>query len=173
MRALVVYESMFGDNQQVARAIAAGLGDVGVQAVDTEVGLAPSVVGAEVDLLVVGSPNHMWSMPRPSSREDAAKQADGPLVSEGIGVREWLKAATLPAGIRTVGYDTRGSTPKAVVALDHASHSIEKGLAKLGGTQLAPAEHFRVAEMTGPLEPGEDERARAWGQTLGRLLTGG
>jgi hypothetical protein len=173
MRALVVYESMFGDNQQVARAIAAGLVDVGVQAVDVEVGVAPTVIGDEVDLLVVGSPNHAWSMPRPSSREDAAKQAAGPLVSQGIGVREWLKAATLPAGIRTVGYDTRGSTPKAVVALDHASHSIEKGLAKLGGTQLAPAEHFRVADMKGPLEPGEDERARAWGQTLGRLLTGG
>ena len=30
MRALVIYESMFGDNQQVARAIAAGLAAAGV-----------------------------------------------------------------------------------------------------------------------------------------------
>ena len=55
--------------------------------------------------------------------------------------------------------------------MDHASTSIEKGLAKLGGTRLVPAEHFRVADMKGPLEPGELERAHAWGVTLARLLT--
>jgi hypothetical protein len=54
--------------------------------------------------------------------------------------------------------------------MDHASTSIEKGLAKLGGTRLVPAEHFRVADVNGPLEPGEAERAHAWGKTLARLL---
>ena len=86
-------------------------------------------------------------------------------------MREWLGSAALPAGLRTVAYDTRGSHPKAVVAMDHASKSIEKGLAKLGGTRLAPAEHFRVADMKGPLEPGEPERAFAWRVALAGLLT--
>jgi len=170
MRALVIYESMFGDNQQVARAIVAGLTDAGVAAEAVEVGVAPTVIDLDVDLLVVGSPNHAWSLPRPSTRQDAAEKADGPLVSQGIGVREWLGSATLPTGLRTVAYDTRGSHPKAVVAMDHASTSIEKGLAKLGGTRLVPAEHFRVADMKGPLEPGEPERARAWGAALAHLL---
>lgn len=170
MRALVIYESMFGDNQQVARAIAAGLTDAGVAAETVEVGVAPTTIDTDLDLLVVGSPNHAWSLPRPSTRQDAAAKADGPLVSQGIGVREWLGSATLPAGLRTVAYDTRGSHPKAVVAMDHASTSIEKGLAKLGGTRLVPAEHFRVADMKGPLEPGEPERARAWGKALAHLL---
>lgn len=170
MRALVVYESMFGDNQQVARAVVAGLGDVGVTAEAVEVGVAETTVADTVDLLVVGSPNHAWSMPRPSTREDAAKQAEGALVSQGIGVREWLDRATLPHGVSTAGYDTRGTHPKAVVTLDHASRSIEKGLARLGGTRLAPAEHFLVADMKGPLEPGELDRAQAWGRTLGRAL---
>ena len=87
-----------------------------------------------------------------------------PLVSPGTGVREWLEAATLPAGVRTAAYDTRGSHPKAVVKFDHASTTIEKALAKLGGTRAAPAEHFLVMDVKGPLEPGELERAQAWGR---------
>ena len=54
--------------------------------------------------------------------------------------------------------------------MDHASTSIDKGLAKLGGTRLAPSEHFRVADVKGPLEPGEVERAQVWGRTLAGLL---
>ena len=172
MRATVIYESMFGNSQQVAHAIAAGLTEAGVTAEAIEVGVAPTTIGPSIDLVVVGSPNHAWSLPRPSTRQDAAGKADGPLISQGIGVREWLGSAAFHSGLRTVAYDTRGSHPKAVVAMDHASTSIEKGLVKLGGTRLGPAEHFRVADMRGPLEPGEPERAHAWGVTLGRLLTG-
>lgn len=57
-----------------------------------------------------------------------------------------------------------------VVVMDHASSSIEKGLARLGGSRLVQAEHFRVADMKGPLEPGEEARAHAWGTTLAGLL---
>jgi hypothetical protein len=166
MRALVVYESMFGDNRQVAQAIAAGLVEGGLTVEAVEVGTAPPGVPSEVDLLVVGAPNHGWSLPRPSTRSDAAGKTDEPLVSQGIGVREWLESAVLPAGIRTAAYDTRGSHPKAVVKFDHASTTIEKALAKLGGTRAAPAEHFLVMDVKGPLEPGELERAQAWGRTL-------
>ncbi len=166
----MVYESMFGDNAQVATAVAEGLRASGVAAEAVEVGHAPTAVEG-VDLLVVGAPNHAWSLPRPSTRADAASKADGPVVSEGIGVREWLEAASLPDGLRTAAYDTRGSHPKAVVAMDHASSSIEKGLKRLGGRRLARAENFRVVDMKGPLEPGEVERAREWGIALaGQLL---
>jgi hypothetical protein len=172
MRAVVVYESMFGDNRQVAQAIAAGLGERGVTAETVEVGAAPTVVPAGVDLLVVGAPNHAWSLPRPATRQDAAAKTEDPLVSQGIGVREWLGAAALPAGLRTAAYDTRGSHPTAVVRFDHASTTIEKALARLGGTRTAPAEHFLVMDVKGPLEPGELERAQAWGRTLAGTLLG-
>jgi hypothetical protein len=111
------------------------------------------------------------SMPRPGTRADAASKTDEPLVSRGTGVREWLDTASLPAGTPVVAYDTRASRPKAVVALDHASTQIEKGLTALGGRPLAKAEHFRVADVKGPLEPGEVERAQRWGATLASLLT--
>lgn len=172
MRAVVVYESMFGDNRQVAQSIAAGLGERGVTAETVEVGAAPTQVAHDVDILIVGAPNHAWSLPRPATRQDAAAKTDGPLVSQGIGVREWLEAATLPTGIRTAAYDTRGSHPKAVVRFDHASTTIEKALAKLGGTRAAPAEHFLVVDVKGPLEPGELDRAQAWGRTLAAVMTG-
>jgi hypothetical protein len=170
VRAQVIYESMFGDNQQVARAIATGLNEGGVQADAVEVGTAPPAVPAEVDLVVVGSPNHAWSMPRPSTREEAAAKTDAPLVSQGVGVREWLESASLSSGTAVAAFDTRSAGPKAVVAFDHASTQIEKGLRSLGGSPLAAAEHFRVSDVTGPLEPGEVDRAQAWGRSLaGRL----
>jgi hypothetical protein len=171
VKAIVIYESMFGDNRQVAEAIAAGLSQAAVTAEAVEVGVAPTTVGPGVDLIVVGCPNHGWSMPREGTRADAATKTDEPLVSQGLGVREWLAEASLPKGLRTAAYDTRGSHPKAVVRFDHASTSIDMGLVRLGGSHLLPAEHFLVADVKGPLEPGEVERAQDWGTTLGRALT--
>jgi len=55
MHALVVFESMFGNTQAVAGAIAHGLASR--MTVDVvEVGSAPESVGDAVDLLVVGAP---------------------------------------------------------------------------------------------------------------------
>ncbi|MEO6585287.1 MAG: flavodoxin/nitric oxide synthase, partial [Knoellia sp.] len=70
MRSLVVYESVWGNTEQVARAVAAGLGVVmTVEVVD--VGIAPTTPGDDVDLLVVGGPTHTFSMSRPGTRSEA------------------------------------------------------------------------------------------------------
>ncbi|HEY8721330.1 flavodoxin domain-containing protein [Pengzhenrongella sp.] len=53
MRALVVYESMFGNTRDIAQAVADGMSaEVEVEVV--EVGAAPEHLDAEVGLLVVG-----------------------------------------------------------------------------------------------------------------------
>ena len=81
MRALVVYESMFGNTQAIADAVADGLAArVRVDAV--EVGAAPTVVGDDVVLLVVGGPTHAFGMSRQATRQDAGRQAERGLVSE-------------------------------------------------------------------------------------------
>jgi hypothetical protein len=170
MRSLVVYESMFGDNQRVGEAVAAGLRQQGVQVQPIEVGQAAAEVPDGVDLLVVGAPNHAWSLPRASTRRDAAQQAAGELVSPGTGVREWLEALQLPDGLATAAFDTRMSHPRLVVKMDHASTQIERRLAALGGRAVVRAEHFLVADTQGPLEPGEVERAQAWGEQLAAAL---
>ena len=72
MRAIVVYESMFGHTRAVAEAIGTGLEAAGASEVRVlNVGQAdpPSLVGA--DLVVVGGPTHAWGMSRPSTRKNA------------------------------------------------------------------------------------------------------
>ena len=168
---LVVYESMFGDAQQVALAIAAGLSEVG--SVDcVEVGGAPTSMPAGLRLLVVGSPNHAFGLPRESTREEAGEKTDRPLVSPGIGVREWLdQLATAPGPIPAVTFDTRMSHPKALTKLDHASRTSAHRLRDLGFTPLADSQHFFVLDVKGPLAEGELDRATAWGRQLADLLS--
>ena len=101
MRALILYETMFGDSRAVAQSIGAGLGDAWGPAARVEVleiGAAPVTWDGGVDLLVVGSPNHAFSLPRAQSRKDAAAQTRRDVISSGIGVREWLGMARLPTG---------------------------------------------------------------------------
>lgn len=181
MRALVVYESMFGNTQRIAEAIAEGLrssvSDEGEREVDVrEVGsLAGKIDDVDLldldllDLLVVGGPIHAWGMTRESSRKDVRKQAGNTaIVSTGIGIREFLAnihdtdhgqrpaAATFDTAIRTRWFPTGSSAKPAA-----------RRLAKHGYRLIAKPEHFYVGGKTGPLLEGELERARAWGAKLG------
>ena len=89
MTALVVFESMFGNTKLIADAVAEGLArHLPVEQV--EVGTAPTVIGGEVELLVVGGPTHAFGLSRSGTRQSAAQQAEDGLVSDGIGLREWL-----------------------------------------------------------------------------------
>ena len=172
MRAVVVYESMFGDNAQVATAVAEGLRASGVAAEAVEVGHAPTAVEG-VDLLVVGAPNHAWSLPRPSTRADAASKADGPVVSEGIGVREWLE--TMEGGsprVAAAAFDTRIKGP--ALLWGSAARGADKLLRQRGCQVIAGPRSFLVEGPTGPvvdrLVDGELERARSWGASLATAI---
>src|SRR5687767_13979110 len=90
MRALVVYESMFGNTKQVADAIGEGMrGRVATELV--EVNEAPREIGADT-LLVVGGPTHAFGMSRSKTRQDAMIQAGKDPEAAGIGMREWLES---------------------------------------------------------------------------------
>ncbi|HEX6236158.1 MAG TPA: flavodoxin family protein [Acidimicrobiales bacterium] len=166
MRALVVYESMYGNTQAVAEAVADGLRhgtDIDtVEAV--EVGAAPRDVERDVDLLVVGAPTHAFSLSRPNSRADAAKRSDRPLVSTGIGIREWiagLPRTTAAGGVAT--FDTRLRRPRLPGS---AARAALRRMRRLGWRPAARAASFWVEGTTGPLSDGELERARRWGTEL-------
>jgi hypothetical protein len=166
MRALVIYESMFGNTAHVAEAIAEGLRPrFEVQLV--EVGQADPEL-EDVDLLVVGGPIHAWSMSRESTRKGAREQAeDTPIVSQVIGIREFLAelhdanpehpvaAATFDTAIRTRWFPV-GSAAKPAA----------KRLRKHGYRLVATPEHFYVGDTRGPLLDGELERARDWARQL-------
>jgi hypothetical protein len=167
-RALVVYESVFGDAEKIARAVAEGLAarmDVDVAAARE----APTKLPAEVSMLVVGGPNHGFSMPRPSTREGAVRDHLAQIPDTSFGLHEWLDVVAIPQAIGAAAFDTRMDHPKLITKMDHASKTEEKLLRGLGATLIAPAEHFLVTDMKGPLREGEEDRARRWGQALGEL----
>ena len=170
--AVVVYESLFGDAEKIARAIAEGLsGSLDVEVISAKD--APPELGPDVRLLVVGGPNHAMSMPRPATREGAVKQYGAQIPDTTTGLHEWLETVTVPGAISAAAFDTRMDHPKFVIKLDHASHTEEKLLHKLGATLAAPAEHFHVVDAKGPLAGGEEDRARQWGQAIAGIVTAG
>jgi hypothetical protein len=166
-RAVVIFESMYGNTEQIARAIGDGLAEA--MAVDIiEVGEAPTTLSQDVGLIVVGGPTHAFGMSRPGTRAAAAKEVQTPLVSSGIGVREWLEllepAAEPPAAAT---YDTHVDHPKLLRHIGSAASAIAKRLEKRGCEIVGEPEHFWVSGTLGPLRDGELQRARQFGHSLG------
>jgi hypothetical protein len=168
MDAWVVYESMFGNTRDVARAVADGVaGSLSVTL--HEVGEAPSQIGPGVDLLVVGAPTHAFSLSRPATRQDAARQAAGPLVSPGIGVREWLeRLGRVPDALVTATFDTRVARPRLPGS---AAHAADRRLRALGATPVVAPQTFWVQGTPGPLAPDQLEAARRWGAEVARAAS--
>ncbi len=168
MRALIVYESIFGNTREVAQAVARGLSkrdDVELELV--EVGHAPKSVGP-IDPLIVGGPIHAWGMTRAGTREGARTQAAQKHVdpvSKGIGVREWLAELPLnPAAPAAAAFDTAIKT--SWFPTGSAAKGERKALERAGYRVVAPPEHFYVKDTSGPVVPGELERAEAWAAAL-------
>jgi hypothetical protein len=171
MRALVVYESMFHNTQRVAESIASGLRPE-MDAIVLEVGTAPSLVETPIDLLVLGGPTQAFRMSRPESRKGATKKTDSAVVSQGIGIREWISAQKGHSiRVSAATFDTRFKM--SVGLTGSAARSAQRKLRKAGFAMIASAESFFVEHETGPLHPGEEDRAFQWGETLTfRLVTG-
>jgi hypothetical protein len=168
-QALVVYESVFGDAQRIALAIAEGLAtrlpvDV-VSARD-----APAQVPTDVRMLVVGGPTHAFGMPSERTREGAIKDHGAEIPDTTFGLHEWLDSVKLPRSTNAAAFDTRMDHPRLITKMDHAARSEEKLLRGLGATLAAPAEHFFVTDPEGPLADGEEDRARQWGKALGEMV---
>lgn len=161
MKAVVVYESLWGNTAAVAGAIAEGIGE-GTTALSTAAAGSAALEG--VDLIVAGAPLLGFSLPTQQMRDGiantrppgAAPDLSAPLL------RTWL--AGIPSGSAGfAAFETRiwwspGSAPKTISAL----------LTAKGYHAAAPSEKFIVTGKTGPLKAGELERARAWGAALAR-----
>ena len=167
-RALVVFESMFGNTRQIAEAVKEGL-STSVPTDILEVGTAPGVVPDGVGMIIVGGPTHAFGMSRPKTRQDATRQAGGHVVSGGTGLREWLTTLHARGSLLAATFDTRINEPRLPGS---AARGAEKRLRKLGFQIAAPSESFHVTGTVGPLVDGEAERARRWGEELGKGLIG-
>jgi hypothetical protein len=161
MRALVVYETLWGNTEKVARTVAAQLGKtMEVDIADSD--SAPSSTEG-YGLVVVGGPTHAFSMTRPATRRGAVEQNGAPRAPS-RGIREWLETLHAVASpIRAVTFDTRVDAPRLPGS---AAKAARHELRSLGFNVGAKAKTFHVHGYEGPLLEGELERAAEWAERL-------
>lgn len=172
MKALVVYESLYGNTRQIAEAVAEGLR----RSVETETVWVGDIRAASVegfDLVVVGAPTHAWGLSRRRTRETAAVDVEkraGHVTAAAVdvGVREWLQTVRVGPQCRSAAFDTRLDKPRLITG--SAARPIERGLLAAGFATFGKPHSFKVSGSTGPLVVGELERAHQWGEAMGRTL---
>ncbi len=147
MNALVVYDSAYGNTEQIAGAIAGGMG--GPEEVKAlRVGQARPADVRPGDLLVLGSPTQ-------GGRATQAMQA-------------FVAGLPALAGVRVATFDTRFAG-RWVRIFGFAAPRLARALEGKGAGLVAPPEGFIVKGKEGPLAAGELERAAAWGKRLRSL----
>ncbi len=145
MKALVVYDSQYGNTERIATAIADTLrttGEVRVARVDPEQPL--DLEG--VDLLVLGCPTQGW---RPTVATQALLEK---LTPEQLG------------GKAVACFDTRFQKPRWMTG--SAAKAMANKFQRMGISLLVPPESFFVEHTEGPLLSGELGRAAVWVRTL-------
>lgn len=162
MRALIVYESLWGNTEKVARAVAEELGKTeSVEIFDVD--SAPDSVDG-FDLVVVGGPTHAFSMTRPSTREGAVSQNHAPH-APARGIREWLGGlGHVSSRVPAVAFDTRVDSPRLPGS---AAKAARHELRSLGfSVEAMKPKTFRVHGYEGPLVDGELDRATEWAREI-------
>jgi flavodoxin len=156
MKALVVYDSEFGNTEQIANTIGSTLGSTDEIEV-LRVGEVKMEGLTGLEILIVGSPTQRF---RPTeATSDFLKHIHA----------NWLK------GINVAAFDTRLTSeeiegtrmlPFFVRIFGYAAQPIASKLKKKGGELIASPEGFYVQGMKGPLVEGELERAAAWARQI-------
>lgn len=176
MRALVIYESMYGNTHTVAQDIGAGLADGGATTVEVlPVGDVTPEKLAAADLVVVGGPTHIHGMTTEMSRHQAVssetiahEEEKGHHLevdpdAEGPGLRDWFDGIEQGQAKLAAAFDTRMHGPGALTG--RASKGITKRLRRHGFITVAEPESFLV-DHENALDPGEPGHAVQWGRDL-------
>ena len=145
MKALVLYDSQYGDTEHIAQAIANALGEFGeVRAVRLDPAQPVEVQG--LDVFIVGSPTQGW---RPTPAIQTFLEGTS---SEELG---GLGGACFDTRFRLLRFMT-GSAAKVMAAK----------LREKGVSLLVPPVSFFVKGTEGPLRDGELDRAAVWARML-------
>jgi Flavodoxin len=172
MKAVVTFESVYGNTRAIAEAIAEGLRQGGEVEVRSHNQLDPAELSA-AEVLVVGAPTHMHGLPTSLSRKMAAKASEeedvplDPSATAEPGIRSWLSEQA-GDGRAAAAFDTR--IDKSPALTGSAARGIGKRLRRRGFQLAVEPESFFVEDAEGPLADGELERAREWGRTIASLI---
>jgi flavodoxin I len=145
MKVLVVYDSVYGNTEQIAKAIAGAIPAGGAKAL--RVGEANLNDLAAIDLLIIGSPVQ-GGRATPALQEFLDK----------------IPATSLKT-VKAASFDTRLST-KWVGIFGYAAGKIADSLKEKGATLLAAPQPFYVKGKEGPVKEGELKRAAAWARGI-------
>jgi len=157
MKALVIYDSVFGNTEKIAQAIGNAIGSQGEVDVLRAGDVKPKHLTG-LDLLIVASPTRQF---RPT----------GAIIN-------FLKS--IPKNglkeVRVAAFDTRFTMdeirssffilPLLVNIFGYAAKPISDRLKKKGGELIIPPEGFFVEGVEGPLKEGEIERAASWANEI-------
>lgn len=165
MKALVVYESMYGNTAAIGNAIAASLRARGL---DVEAGLVSKIDPAkasEADLVLVGGPTHIHGMSSVASRKKAADDEKNTFAEPTIqpGLRDWIKRTSPGPARLAAAFDTRIDKP--VIVTGSAAKGIGRRLKGRGFRLVCDPECFLVSTAN-LLIDGETDRATAWAAAL-------
>jgi flavodoxin I len=151
MKALVVYDSVFGNTEKVAQAMGRALGSQ-AEVQTLRVGDVKPEHLTGLDALIVGSPTRAFS-PTPA-------------------IKKWLKSIAPNGlkGVKVAAFDTRIALSDVnstlldfmVKLFGYAAQPIADRLKKKGGDLALSPEGFFVKGSEGPLKDGELERAADW-----------
>jgi flavodoxin len=138
MNAMVVYDSWYGNTEEIARAIA---GELGPARLVRQRALGAADL-AGYDLLVIGSPTHAGGM--------------------SVGMRAVMLrlAEAAVRGLAVAAFDTRFH--QDIEHTGSAAMKVAELLEQKGARPIVPPESFFVGGLTGPLEGDEIGRAKAW-----------
>jgi len=156
MKALVVYDSVFGNTEKVAQAIGQALGSPeDVKVVQVSDAKPEQLVG--LTLLIVGSPTRQFS---PTGATTGFLKS---IPKHGL------------KGVKVAAFDTRFTESAIekvrtlaffVKIFGYAAKPIADRLQKKGGEMVVPPEGFYVGDTEGPLLEGELERAADWARQV-------
>jgi hypothetical protein len=163
MRAIVVYESHWGNTEAVARAIGEGIGpDTDVLTTDA---VTPAVL-ATADLVIAGAPTMAFRLPTESMLQHVADDPKAPSPGDVShpSLRSWLES--LPGEKQTAHRYEAAFETALHWSPGGAKGAIDTALKRAGYRRAAKPMRFLVEGSYGPLRDGELERARAWGAAL-------
>jgi len=163
MKAIVVYESLWGNTATIARAIAEGIGPQ-ARALTTSDATAAEIAGA--DIIVAGAPVLGFNLPTDKMREGIRRspgRAPAPPDLSHPAMHSWLEALPLGRG-HSAAFETRVRGP-----FGHSAPTISEGLERAGYAPIVGPAEFIVSGRYGPLRDDEPERARRWGAELAAL----
>jgi flavorubredoxin len=148
-KAIVVYDSIYGNTEKVARALAQGLENSGtVKAEVIRADIADATRISDYDMIIIGAPTHAWK-PSQKAREFLGR----------------LDASSL-RGKKGFAFDTKYRSRLA----GSAAKKIQSTLSKLGAEIVTDSVSAIVTGSEGPLEKGTEEKFTDIGFKISRLI---